>query len=182
MLSRGIKQVFPQVRQIHFFSTHHEPTPTKLPKVTQTVYSFPKPASISTSKTNSIWSKRCQPLWENPFSMQSTEWKCNLSRSRSATDMILPTDLTFVLTTTIPLVQSAQVAESSSKTTGLKESTQRPTATTSMSRFCWTVQCWISRAIPDWPAAFQLRLGWRDWPATLTRIPTKARNCWSSDQ
>jgi hypothetical protein len=133
--------VSPQIKQVNFFSTHHdEPTPTKLDKVDNLMYISFKTESISTSKTNIMWLKKCQLLSDNQFCRRSAEWKSNHSAATFVTVMILPTDLTIDLMIMTVKDLAVPAAELYSLTIGSKEFITKLMVTIHTKKFYFSVQ------------------------------------------
>lgn len=133
------------------------------------------------SKTNMESSKKYPLSLENPSTKPSKEWKFTPSMRLSAMASIESTDLTTVLTITIPKALSAVNAELFSRTTGSIESISKLTDTTKTKNFCLTKPNSILKVIHDYHAASQSSPGWKASPVQSMLTQWKANGPFSYD-
>lgn len=143
MLSRSIKNLIQLTvaRNCFAFSTHDEPTPTKLGKVKDIVYEITEIGLISMSKTSMELLRPFLPLSENPYLMRFRGWKFTPLRTDIATAMILLTGHTLDLMITILKVLTVGIVLSFCRITGSRECMNRLTDITITRRCFWTRYC-----------------------------------------
>ena len=98
--------------------------------------------------------KKYKDSSENHYLKPSREIESTHTMKVTVSAMISPIDLTTDHMTTTPQDQSVEDAESSSKTTGFKESMKKPKDTTPEKKSSCNHLFWTLRKTPDWPAAF----------------------------